>query len=78
MFCKDDPTWNVLRKDLRKILYNVNLGTNDIADVSVANGLLDLFFHAEDEDIKQEACYYVERYPQFRNAFASELNSIKH
>ena len=76
MSLKDDPVWNLLRKNLRKILYNVNLGIHDITDMSVANGLLDMFFHAEDELLRQEAFSYVNKYPEFRQNFMIEMNHV--
>jgi len=74
----DDPVWNLLRKNLRKILYNVNLGIHELADISVANGLLEMFFHADEELIRQEAYSYVEKYPEFRPNFALEMNHVSH
>lgn len=55
------------RKELRKIIYRVNIGLEDQTDLGIACGILSSFLHSDNNDLKNEAQAYIERYPCFQS-----------
>ena len=65
----ETDTWfyDNARKELRKILYRINIGLEDQTDLGIACGILSSFLHSDNEILTKEANDYIQRYSCFQN-----------
>lgn len=65
----ETDTWfyDNARKELRKILYRINIGLEDQTDLGIACGILSSFIHSDNDNLTKEAHEYIQRYACFQN-----------